>query len=123
MSRFNKQLRAAGVVLLVAGLFVVHRSFPTRPPESWETVHGFHLDAEACRELREQRQSVDFAIPEEAGAKVTAGEVAKSFRLELPLVCAANERTDCGDDALTPGTDSLVLPLYRSPPAASREQP
>ncbi len=122
MSRFNEQLRSVGVLVLVAGLFFVHRYFPTHPPESWETVHGFHLDSEECRELRDQRQTVDFAIPEEAGPEVTAGEVARSFRLELPLVCAANDRTDCGDDALSPGTDSLVLPLYRSP-KASQEEP
>jgi hypothetical protein len=113
-------LRTAGAVLLVAGAFVVHRYFPTRPPESWETVHGFHLDAEECRELRGERQAIDFAIPEEAGPTVTVGEVAKCFRLELPRVCAANERTDCGTDELTPGTDSLVLPLDRGKP---REEP
>lgn len=115
-------MRWLGVVLLVAGLIAVHRYYPTRPPESWQTVHGFHLDGEECRQLRQGRQTVDFEIPEEAGA-TTVGEVAENFHLELSLVCAANDRSDCGEDTLTPGVDSLVLPLYRSPPATAREEP
>ena len=108
------------MLVLAVGLVTTYSFFPTLPAQDWRTIHVFDLTSEECLALREQRQTNGLLIPPEASSASFA-EVAKKFRLELALVCQANgQAADCGDAPLTPGVDSVILPLGREalPPAA-----
>ncbi|HKH44242.1 MAG TPA: hypothetical protein VKM72_06230 [Thermoanaerobaculia bacterium] len=119
-------LRWVGVAALAAGLLVAWRSFPTRPAQDWSSIHSFELDSEECEALREARGTTHWLVPGYLAAPVGVTEVARKFRLETALLCQANKLPDatCGTKTLTPGKDSLTLPLYReSPPTPSPPAP
>jgi len=111
-------LRWGGVIVLAAGLLVGWRSFPTRPSQDWSTIHTFELDTTECAALREERGTAHWLAPRSLAAPVGVPEVARKFRLELALVCQANELPGaaCSSKTLTPGEGRLLLPLYREPP-------
>jgi hypothetical protein len=113
-------LRFAGLAALTAGLVWACRAFPTRPAERWAEAHVFALDEEECRALRDGRATTEWLAPAALAAPVSVAAVAQKFRLELPLVCAANKLpAACGGQTRAPGTGRLVLPLYREPPPES----
>lgn len=111
-----------GLAAVVAGLFAAWRWFPTRPAENWENVHVFELTPEECRALRQGRSSTEWVAAPSLGP-VTIGKVAEKFGLELPLVCAANQRPpSCGEETVPP-LARLQLPLRRESSSAVVAQP
>ncbi|RMH21498.1 MAG: hypothetical protein D6696_05625 [Acidobacteria bacterium] len=109
------RLRAAGFVLLLAGIVVVALYLPARPPASWESARAFVRDDDACRALEGRRATAAFTAPAEPA--LTVAEVARRFDLELRLVCAANRLPEesCGGRELAAG-EQLILPLSRRLP-------
>lgn len=114
---FSPALRWGAFAVLVTGLFVAWRFFPTRPSQEWPSIHSFELDSQECEALREARKTTHWLAPLSLAAPVDVTEVARKFRLEVALVCQANELADatCSTKTLTPGEDRLMLPLYREP--------
>lgn len=112
-------LRLAGAAALAVGLVWSCRSFPTRSPAPWGAAHVFVLDDEECEVLRDNRATAEWLAPASLLAPVTVADVAHKFRLELPLVCGANDLpAACDQQTRAPGQGRLTLPLYREPPAA-----
>lgn len=114
-STVGRWWRWGGVALLVAGLAVAYRAFPTRPAESWESPHAFELDGAECRELRQGRLTTTLTLPPDLPAPVAVAEAAEKFNLEPALVCQANHlpADACARESLAPGEGPMVLPLYR----------
>lgn len=114
-------LRWAGVVALVVGLAAAWRWFPTRPGQDWATVHTFELESEECDALRDGRDTTEWLAPAALPAPVSVAEVARKFRLELPLVCQAGALpAGCGGQTRAPGQGRLTLPLNREAPPPTR---
>lgn len=121
--RGGRWLRPAGTLVLLIGLWLAGRHFPTRPEAAWDTVHAFEVDDAQCQALLEERSTSSLGVPSEAEGSVTLAEAARKFQLELRLVCAANDLPPtCGDEVLTPGSP-VLLPLSRleatPPPSAT----
>ena len=104
--------------MLLVGLTLTALWYPSAPVESWSAVHGFQVDAEECRALRQERDTTVFRIPSSddpdgVEGLVTFAEVARRYNLELALVCQVNGLPDgCGAEPAA-AAQEIVLPLSR----------
>jgi hypothetical protein len=114
----NRAMRHVGMLLLLAGTALAAYFHPSTPREPWDLVHGFQVDAEECRELRQARDTTTYKrpladAPDAVDGRLTLAEVARRFNLELVRLCEANGLpAGCGGQELAPG-EEVVLPLSR----------
>jgi hypothetical protein len=111
----QRWLRWVGLLVLVTGILFAWRFFPTRKAQDWTDLYSFQFDSVECDALRNVRTVTTWVAPPRLPGSVTIADVANKFRLELSLVCQANDRDlqTCEAETLSPGESSLTLPLYR----------
>jgi hypothetical protein len=100
-------------VLIAAGLLAAARWAPAAPP-AWRVVERFGFDDAACEERLAEREAVRFVVPGGRAEPVTAGDLARWFRLDAEALCAANAVApgQCASHVFAPG-QVAVLPLGR----------
>lgn len=116
-------LRLVGAVLVAAGLLAAARWAPAAPP-GWNVVERFGFDDAACEERLAEREAVRFVVPSGRAEPVTAGDLARWFRLDLDALCAANAVPPggCAGHVFAAG-QVAVLPLGRGAAGAVAAAP